>query len=99
MRCIIAGYSFDLIMSEVQLLMKGRQPEAITGESVRIGRRVYPVKQVGEAITRQDRRDFSSQDVTRALVRLGFTCDAAPAPATAGPADSAPTQPDSLVLG
>jgi len=81
MRCIIAGCSFNLTMSEVQQAMQGVKPEPITGESVTIGRRVYPVKQVGEAITRQDRRDFTSADVTRALISLGFTCSQAPAAA------------------
>lgn len=39
-----------------------------------IGRRQYPVKQVGEVVTRQDRRDFSASEVTRAMTALGFTC-------------------------
>ncbi len=80
MRCVIAGCHFDLTASEVQQAMGGIAPEPVTGESVRIGRRAYPVKQVGAVITRQDRRDFSAAEVTRALKRLGFTCTAAPAP-------------------
>ena len=74
MRCIIARFAFDLVKSEVEQSMKGIKPEAVTGEAVIIGRRTYPVKQVGEVITRQDRRDFSADEVTRALRRLGFTC-------------------------
>lgn len=74
MRCVIARFPFDLSKSEVLASMKGVKPEAITGESVVIGRRHYPVKQVGEVITRQDRRDFTSGEVTRAMSRLGFTC-------------------------
>ena len=80
MRCIIAGYPFDLTMSEVEQTMSGIQPEPITGESIRIGGRGYPVKQVGAVITRQDRRDFSADEVIRAMRRLGFTCDPAPSP-------------------
>ncbi|MFI7103423.1 SCO5918 family protein [Streptomyces sp. NPDC050161] len=87
MRCVIARFPFDLIKSEVQQSMKGVRPEPITGESVIIGRRHYPVKQVGEIITRQDRRDFSAGEVTRALSRLGFTCR----PAPSQEADAAPT--------
>jgi hypothetical protein len=34
--------------------------------------------QVGAVITRQDRRDFSVGEVTRAMQALGFTCRAAP---------------------
>ncbi|WP_407551089.1 SCO5918 family protein [Streptomyces sp. Pv4-95] len=82
MRCVIARFPFDLVKSEVQAAMKGIKPEPATGECVIIGRRTYPVKQVGEVITRQDRRDFTAGEVTRALTRLGFTCRATPAPAT-----------------
>lgn len=74
MRCVIARFPFDLDKSGVLASMKGVRPEPITGESVLIGRRHYPVKQVGEVITRQDRRDFTSGEVTRAMTRLGFTC-------------------------
>jgi hypothetical protein len=84
MRCVIARFPFDLTKSGVLTSMKGVKPETITGESVLIGRRDYPVKQVGEVITRQDRRDFTSGEVTRAMARLGFTCrsghEAAPVP-------------------
>jgi hypothetical protein len=73
-RCIIARFPFDLSKDDVQASMKGIKPETITGESVIIGRRHYPVKQVGEVITRQDRRDFTAAEMIRALSRLGFTC-------------------------
>lgn len=74
MRCVIARYPFDLTRNGVLDSMKGVTPELITGESVTIGRRRYPVKQVGEIITRQDRRDFTGGEVVRAMARLGFTC-------------------------
>lgn len=74
MRCVIARYPFDLIKSEVEQSMSGITPEPVTGVSVTIGRRVYPVMQVGEVITRQNRRDFTSGEMRRALTRLGFTC-------------------------
>jgi hypothetical protein len=80
MRCIIAGYPFNLTASEVEQTMHGVRPEPITGESVKIGRSTYPVMQVGALVTRQDRRDFSAREVTRAMKRLGFTCHAAPTP-------------------
>ncbi|MGW1076413.1 SCO5918 family protein [Streptomyces sp. NPDC002537] len=84
MRCIIARFPFDLEKGEVEQSMKGIKPEPVTDASVVIGRRTYPVKQVGEVITGQDRRDFSTGEMTRALTRLGFTCGtAAPAPAAA----------------
>ncbi|MFF8606122.1 SCO5918 family protein [Streptomyces sp. NPDC015346] len=74
MRCVIARFPFDLTKNDVLESMKGIKPEPITGESVIIGRRSYPVKQVGEVITRQDRRDFSAGEVVRAMTLLGFTC-------------------------
>ncbi|MEV4439379.1 SCO5918 family protein [Streptomyces sp. NPDC049577] len=74
MRCVIARYPFELTKNGVLALMKGITPEPVTGESVTIGRRRYPAKQVGQVITRQDPRDFSSGEVVRAMTRLGFTC-------------------------
>ncbi|WP_055489524.1 SCO5918 family protein [Streptomyces sp. TP-A0356] len=79
MRCVIARFPFDLIKSEVEQSMEGVRPEPVIGVSVTIGRRTYPVKQVGEVITKQDRRDFTVGEMRRALTRLGFTCHNAPA--------------------
>lgn len=87
MRCIIARFPFNLTKADVQTLMHGIKPEPITGASVTVGRRHYPVKQVGEIITRQDRRDFTADEVTRALSSLGFTCT--PATTHTSPTDSA----------
>ncbi|MEV4189823.1 SCO5918 family protein [Streptomyces toxytricini] len=74
MRCVIARFPFDLTKSGVLDSMKGVKPEAVAGPSVIIGRRAYPAKQVGQVITRQDRRDFSADEVLRAMTKLGFTC-------------------------
>lgn len=76
MRCVIARYPFDLTKDMVLAAMKGVTPEPIVGGSVTIGRRRYPLMQVGQVITRQDRRDFTPGEVRRAMVRLGFTCRA-----------------------
>ncbi|UXY30948.1 SCO5918 family protein [Streptomyces sp. HUAS TT20] len=79
MRCVIARYPFDLTKIEIEQSMSGITPEPVTGVSVTIDRRVYPVMQVGEVITRQNRRDFTTGEVRRALTRLGFIChDARP---------------------
>ncbi|MET7988877.1 MULTISPECIES: SCO5918 family protein [unclassified Streptomyces] len=97
MRCVIARFPFDLTKSGVLESMKGIKPEPITGESVIIGRCHYPVKQVGEVVTRQDRRDFTSGEVTRAMARLGFTCRT---PAAAAPPRAlSPLQNASSLLG
>ncbi|MEV5316706.1 SCO5918 family protein [Streptomyces sp. NPDC052687] len=79
MRCVIARFPFDLIKSEVEQSMSGIKAEPVTGLAVTINRRVYPVMQVGEVITRQSRRDFTSGEMRRALTRLGFTVHEAPA--------------------
>lgn len=97
MRCVIARFPFDLFKNEVEESMKGIKPEPVTGDAVVISRRVYPVKQVGEVITRQDRRDFTASEVTRALTRLGFTCRSAEVPAPAVPLT--PMENASALLG
>lgn len=83
MRCIIAHFPFHLDKSEVERAMEGVKPEPATGDCVIVDHRTYPVKQVGAVITRQDRRDFTAEEVTRALSRLGFICTRATAPAAA----------------
>ncbi|WP_030680628.1 SCO5918 family protein [Streptomyces cellulosae] len=79
MRCVIARYPFELTKNGVLASMKGVRPELVTGDSVTIGRRRYPVKQVGRVLTGQDPRDFTGGEVTRAMARLGFTCHEAQA--------------------
>ncbi|HEY8987076.1 MAG TPA: SCO5918 family protein [Streptomyces sp.] len=74
MRCVIARYPFDLTKTGVLASMEGVRPELVTGGAVTIGRRRYPLKQVGQVITRQDPRDFTAEEVMRAMTRLGFTC-------------------------
>ncbi|KJK38228.1 hypothetical protein UK15_18405 [Streptomyces variegatus] len=97
MRCVIARFPFDLTKSGVLETMKGVKPEPVTDEFVIIGRRHYPAKQVGQVITRQDRRDFSAGEVLRAMARLGFTCRALP---EAAPAHvESPLQRASAMLG
>ncbi|GAA2256409.1 hypothetical protein GCM10010145_25840 [Streptomyces ruber] len=78
MRCVIAGFPFDLTKGQVEQSMGGVRPEPVTGMSVTICRRTYPVMQVGQVITRQDRRDITTSEMRRALTRLGFTCHPAP---------------------
>ncbi|WP_431965091.1 SCO5918 family protein [Actinacidiphila sp. bgisy160] len=84
MRCVIARFPFELTKGGVLESMKGIKPEPVTGASLIIGRRHYPVKQVGQVVTRQDRRDFSAAEVLRAMTRLGFTCRALPKTAPVG---------------
>ncbi|GAA2445631.1 SCO5918 family protein [Streptomyces glaucus] len=97
MRCVIARYPFELTKNGVLASMKDVTPEPVTGESVTIGRRRYPVKQVGQVITRQDRRDFTSGEVVRAMTRLGFVCHEHPGTVPAGV--PTPLQAASALLG
>ncbi|WP_369212341.1 SCO5918 family protein [Streptomyces flavofungini] len=99
MRCVIARFPFDLTKSTVLDSMKGVKPEPLTGPSVIIGRRHYPVKQVGAVITRQDRRDFSAGEVLRAMAQLGFTCRSAPVAATMPSDPASALQMASAMLG
>ncbi|MFD5803929.1 MULTISPECIES: SCO5918 family protein [unclassified Streptomyces] len=99
MRCVIARYPFDLTKQGVLDSMKGVTPQPVTGESVTIGRRRYPVKQVGVVVTRQDSRDFSAAEVTRAMTRLGFTCHPAPGAEPAPEPAATPVQTASALLG
>ncbi|GAA2295050.1 SCO5918 family protein [Streptomyces kunmingensis] len=99
MRCVIARFPFDLTKAGVLETMKGVRPEPVTGESVIIGRRHYPAKQVGQLVTGQDRRDFSAGEVLRAMTRLGFTCRVVPVPVAEPPADVTPYQRASALLG
>ncbi|MFJ9173946.1 SCO5918 family protein [Streptomyces sp. NPDC102360] len=98
MRCVIARFPFDLTKSGVLESMKGIKPEQVSGESVIIGRRTYPIKQVGQVVTRQDRRDFSAGEVLRAMTRLGFTCHGLPQ-AAAPTRVLTPLQEASAMLG
>ncbi|MBM9624207.1 SCO5918 family protein [Streptomyces zhihengii] len=98
MRCVIARFPFDLTRSGVLESMKGVRPEQVVGESVTIGRRTYPAKQVGQVITGQDRRDFSAGEVLRAMTQLGFTCRSLPRSSTP-PHDVSPLQQASAMPG
>ena len=99
MRCVIARFPFDLTKSGVLESMKGIKPEPVTGESVIIGRRRYPAKQVGQVITRQDPRDFTAGEVVRAMAQLGFTCGTLPKAATAPALNESPFERASALLG
>lgn len=99
MRCVIARYPFELTRTGVLASMKGVRPEPVTGESVTIGRRRYPVKQVGRVVTRQDPRDFTAGEVVRAMTRLGFACHDRPEAAPVGVLGATPLRTASALLG
>jgi hypothetical protein len=78
MRVTIARRHFYIHPIEVEQAMNGVKPESASGASVKVGGITYPVMQVGAVITRQDRRDFSADEVYRAMKTLGFSCRTAP---------------------
>jgi hypothetical protein len=78
MRVTIARRHFYFHPTEVEQAMSGVTPEPVAGPSVEIGGTAYPLMQVGAVITRQDRRDFSADEVYRAMQALGFTCRTRP---------------------
>jgi len=74
MRVTIARRHFYFHPIEVEQAMSGVRPEPVTtGATVEIGGTRYPLMQVGNVITRQDRRDFSAREVEQAMRKLGFT--------------------------
>lgn len=90
MRVTIARRHFYFHRIEVEQALSPVVPEPVTGASVEIGGTTYPLMQVGAVITRQDRRDFTSGEVLRAMQALGFPCrtsPSAPVLPSAPPAD------------
>ena len=79
MRVTIARRHFYFHKIEVEQAMNSVAAEPVTGPSVEIGGVSYPIMQVGAVLTRQDRRDFNSGEVVRAMQALGFPCRMAPA--------------------
>lgn len=78
MRCMIAGYPFNLETREVETAMRDVEPEPIRGACAQIGGRWYPVMQIGAKVTGQDRRDFTAAQVHRAMSSLGLPCRLTP---------------------
>lgn len=101
MRVTIARRHFYFHRIEVEEAMNAVVPEPVTGASVEIGGTSYPIMQVGAILTRQDRRDFNSGEVVRAMQALGFPCrmtptaPVAPAPSTTEPETSTAGTPTS----
>jgi hypothetical protein len=93
MRVTIARRHFYFHKIEVEQAMNGVAPEPVTGASVEIGGVSYPIMQVGAVLTRQDRRDFNSGEVVRAMQALAFPCRMTPAahPTTDGTEATAPS--------
>ncbi|MFE1858052.1 SCO5918 family protein [Streptomyces anandii] len=72
-RCVIARHPFEPTENGAPASPKSAGPELVTGDSVTIGRRRYPIEQVGRVITRKDGPAFRSGGVLRAPSTRGGT--------------------------
>src|SRR5687768_1003874 len=72
MRFILLGKEYDLVPEDVQRRMTEQQPEAIRNHYVTVNGRLYPPKQVLEAVTGLSRASFTTQNAHSVLRRLGF---------------------------
>jgi len=68
----LAGQQFELGREQVEERMRGVEPEAVRTHGVRIGRKLYPVKQVVSKVTGLSRADFNSHQARHVLKRLGL---------------------------
>ena len=68
----VNGKLVSLSRREVELCMRGMNPEPIQRHAVEVAGTAYPVKQVFEAATGIDRLDFTSAVARHNLGKLGF---------------------------
>lgn len=68
----INGRTRTLSRKEVEVAMRGREPESVRSHAVVVAGRQFPVKQVFAIATGLDRLDFTSEVARRHLDRLGF---------------------------
>lgn len=69
----LAGRQFEIDRVQVEAGLRGVQPEAVRTHGVRIGGKLYPVKQVLARVTGLSRADFNSHQARQVLKRLGLT--------------------------
>jgi len=72
MDCTIGGQRCRLTRKGIEARMEGVEPENVRCHGVRIGRRLYPVKQVIARSAGVSKADFNSHEARRVLRQLGF---------------------------
>jgi hypothetical protein len=83
MRFMLNGQRFGLTADDVRRRLRDVSPEAARQYEIRIGSRLYPVKQVYEAATGIPRSEFTTQAARRHLAALGFEIGGNPSPSLA----------------
>jgi hypothetical protein len=69
----LAGRQFEFGRAQVEARLCGVDPEPVRTHAVRIGSRLYPVKQVVARVTGLSRADFNSHQARHVLMRIGLT--------------------------
>jgi hypothetical protein len=72
MRFTLNGAVVDVTREQAESRLAGVLPEPVQTHGVRVGGRLYPVKQALEAVARIGRRYFTSDTARRHLAGLGF---------------------------
>jgi serine/threonine protein kinase len=72
MRFTLNGKQYELTANEVRYRLRDVQPEVIQAYGVRVGSRLYPVKQAFQTATGIPRAEFTTQIARRHLAALGF---------------------------
>ncbi len=66
------GRPMSLTKEEVEKALKDVEPEAPRDHVVKVGRKVFPMKQAFGVATKLDRLDFTTAQARNVLKRLGF---------------------------
>lgn len=85
MRFVVGGEEYDLTREQVELRMRGVEPEEIRKHVVELHGTVYPPKQVFGTVARRARTSFTTMEAQRVLTKLGFTCRTARNDGSEGP--------------
>lgn len=77
----VGGRDFELTKEEVEVRMRGTDPELIQKYVVEVNGQWYPPKQVLGHATGWPRTSFTTMEAQRVLTRIGFVCSEAGAAA------------------
>ena len=70
----VGGRDFNLTKQEVEVRMRGEEPELIQKHTVEVNGQVFPPKQVLAHVTGWARTSFTTMEAQRVLTRIGFVC-------------------------
>lgn len=100
----VGGRDFNESKRDVELAMRGEEPEEIRKYMVEVNGEAYPPKQVLAHVTGWKRDTFTTMEAQRVLNKLGFSCREAGSPRADGsvpyfPYDGKPESPGDIVPG